>query len=78
MSTRQFAALIGFAFVAVWIALNVGYALLCLLGAGAFYAFAAVLEGEIDLGELQERVTQQPRGRNRTPPTTTIPRTRVQ
>jgi hypothetical protein len=78
MSTRQFAALIGFAFVAAWIALNVGYAVLCLVGAGAFYAFAAVLEGEIDLGELQARVTQQPRGRNRTPPTTTIPRTRVQ
>jgi hypothetical protein len=78
MSTRQFAALIGFAFVAAWIALNVGYAVLCLVGAGAFYAFAAVLEGEIDLGELQARVTQQPRGRHRTPPTTTIPRTRVQ
>ncbi|MDQ1714657.1 MAG: hypothetical protein QOC60_602 [Frankiaceae bacterium] len=78
MSTRQFAALIGFAFVAAWIALNVGYAVLCLVGAGAFYAFAAVLEGEIDLGELQARVTQQPRGRNRTPPTTTITRTRVQ
>jgi hypothetical protein len=78
MTTRHFAALIGFAFVAAWIVLSFGYALLCLIGAGAFYAFAAVLEGEIDLGELQARVTQQPRGRNRTAPTTAVPRTRVQ
>jgi hypothetical protein len=65
MTTRQFAALIGFAFVAVWIASNVGYALLCVIGAGVFYAFAAVVEGDIDLGELQARVTPPPPGRER-------------
>ena len=58
MTNRHFAALLGFAFVAAWIALNLGYAVLCLLGTGAFYAIAAVLEGDIDLGELQSRVTR--------------------
>jgi hypothetical protein len=78
MTTRHFAALIGFAFVAAWISLNFGDALLCVAGAGAFYALAAVLEGDIDLGELQARVTRQPPGRRRTPPATAIRRTRVQ
>jgi hypothetical protein len=78
MNTRQLAALLGFAFVAAWIALNLGYALLCLIGAGAFYALAAVLEGEIDLGELQSRVTQQPSGTARTPGTSAPRRPRVQ
>jgi hypothetical protein len=78
MTTRQFAALIGFAFVAVWIASNVGYAVLCVIGAGVFYAFAAVLEGDIDLGELQARVAQPP-GRDRTPRRTSpVRRARVQ
>jgi hypothetical protein len=57
MTDRHFAALMGFAFVAAWVTLNFGYALLCLFGAGVFYALAAVLEGDIDLGELQSRVT---------------------
>ena len=54
MSTKHFAALLGFAFVAAWISFNLGYAILCLLGAAAFYALASVLEGEIDLGEVQQ------------------------
>jgi hypothetical protein len=62
MNPRHFAALLGFAFVAAWIALSFGYAVLCLLGAGAFYAVAAVLEGDVDLGELQSRVTQRRSG----------------
>jgi len=78
MNTRQLAALLGFAFVAAWIALNFGYALLCLIGAGAFYALAAVLEGDIDLGELQSRVTQQPSEVPRTPGTSAPRRPRVQ
>jgi hypothetical protein len=78
MTTRHFAALMGFAFVAAWIALNLGDALLCAIGAGAFYALAAVLEGDIDLGELQARVTRQPPGRGRTSSTSAIRRTRVQ
>jgi hypothetical protein len=79
MTNRHFAALLGFAFVAAWIALNFGYALLCLLGAGVFYALASVLEGDIDLGELQSRVTQQPPpGAVRPPGASTVPRPRVQ
>jgi hypothetical protein len=78
MTDRHFAALIGFAFVAAWIALNFGYALLCLIGAGVFYALAAVLEGDIDLGELQSRVTQRPLDPDRAPGGGTIRRPRVQ
>jgi hypothetical protein len=78
MNTRQLAALLGFAFVAAWITLNFGYALLCLLGAGAFYALAAVLEGEIDLGELQSRVTQPAAGADRSTGTSGPRRPRVQ
>jgi hypothetical protein len=57
MNDRQFAALLGFAFVAAWIGFSFGYALLCLVGAGAFYLLAGVAAGSVDLGELQERVT---------------------
>jgi len=60
MTTRHLAALLGFAFVAAWIALSFGYALLCLAGAGVFYAVAAVLQGDVDLGELIDR-TRRPR-----------------
>ena len=48
--------------MAAWIAFNFGYALLCLAGAGAFYAIAAVLEGELDLGDVQQRL-RSPSGR---------------
>jgi len=78
MNTRHLAALLGFAFVAAWIALNFGYALLCLIGAGVFYALAAVLEGDIDLGELQSRVSQRPSGSDRAPGASGIRRPRVQ
>ena len=54
LSTKHFAALLGFAFVAAWISFNLGYAILCLAGAAAFYAIAGVAEGEIDLGEVQQ------------------------
>ncbi len=53
---RRFAAAAGFAFVAAWIGFNLGYALLCVIGALVFYAAASVLEGDIDLGELQDRL----------------------
>ncbi len=59
MSTKHFAALLGFAFVAAWIGFNFGLALLCLLGAGVFYFVASYLEGEVDLGELQARFSPQ-------------------
>jgi hypothetical protein len=75
---RAFAAGIGFAFVAAWIAFSFGEAILCLLGAAAFWAVAAVIEGDVDLGELQSRL----RGREEPsmPPPQPRPRvkTRVQ
>jgi hypothetical protein len=56
MNLKQFLALLGFLFVAAWVAFNFGYAILCLVGAGAFYAVGAVLQGEIDLGEVGSRL----------------------
>ena len=59
MTGRQFAAALGFAFVAVWITLSFGWALLCLAGAAAFYLVALVLERAlvgITLQELASRV----------------------
>lgn len=56
MTTKQFFALLGFLFVAVWVAENVGYALLCLVGAALFGAIGAIVEGELDLGDLQSRL----------------------
>jgi hypothetical protein len=56
MTTKQFAAVLGFGFVATWIALSFGYAILCLVGAAVFYGAAAVFQGEVDLGELQRRL----------------------
>ncbi len=55
MTQKQFAALLGFAFAAAWISFNIGYAVLCLAAAGVFYAGASFLQGELDLGELQDR-----------------------
>jgi hypothetical protein len=56
MNLKQFLALLGFLFVAAWIAFNFGYAVLCLVGAGLFYAIGALLQGELDLGEVQSRI----------------------
>jgi tetrahydromethanopterin S-methyltransferase subunit E len=78
MTTRHLAALVGFAFIATWIALSFGYALLCLLGAAVFYALAAVVDGGVDLGEVQARVTQQQLGRDRARRAAPVRRTRVQ
>ena len=63
INRKNVAALLGFAFVAAWISFNFGYAVLCLVGAGAFYGLAAVLEGDIDLSDLQARL-----GSDRSPP----------
>lgn len=70
MSTKHFSAFLGFAFVAAWIGFSLGDALLCALGAAAAYAGAAMLAGEIDLGELQGRVqrAQQPAPPSYVPP----------
>jgi hypothetical protein len=56
MNLKQFLGLLGFLFVAAWIAFNFGYAVLCLVGAGLFYAIGALLQGELDLGEVQSRI----------------------
>lgn len=53
---KHFLALLGFLFVAAWIAFNFGYAILCLVGAGLFYGIGAVVQGELDLGEVQSRM----------------------
>jgi hypothetical protein len=62
MTGRQFAAALGFAFVALWITLSFGWALLCLAGAAAFYLVALVLERAlvgITLQELASRVMRE-------------------
>lgn len=56
ITRKHLAAALGFAFAAAWIGLGFGDAVLCLLGAGAFYFVASFLEGEVDLGELQSRL----------------------
>lgn len=56
INLKQFLSLLGFLFVAAWIAFNFGYAILCLVGAGLFYAIGAVLQGELDLGDVQSRI----------------------
>ena len=56
MNFKQFLGLLGFLFVAAWIGFNFGYAILCLVGAGLFYAIGALLQGELDLGDIQSRI----------------------
>lgn len=57
ITSKHLAAALGFAFVAAWIGFSFGYAVLCLVGAGAFYLVAAYFEGELDLGELGDRLS---------------------
>ncbi|MGI8713706.1 MAG: hypothetical protein ACR2NR_11090 [Solirubrobacteraceae bacterium] len=61
MNPQQLAGLLGFLFVAAWIAFGLGDAVLCLVGAGVFYAVTAFYRGELDLAELQQRAARQPR-----------------
>ena len=57
MNTRKyFAAILGFAFVAAWIGIGFGNAVLCLVGAATFYAIIAFLEGDFDLADIQGRL----------------------
>lgn len=57
ITVKHLAALLGFAFVAVWIGANFGYALLCLLGALGFYAAASFFQGDLEreVGMIQSR-----------------------
>lgn len=76
MITRgQFAALLGFLFVAAWIGFDFGDAVLCLVGALVFYLAVAVFLGELHLGELQSRFGV--RGGAPPPPPPPMPRSRV-
>ena len=56
ITVKHLAALLGFLFVAMWILENFGYAILCLLGAGAFYAVVSFMQGDLDIGEVQSRL----------------------
>ena len=56
MNVKQQLGLLGFLFVAAWIGFNFGDAVLCLVGAVVFYTVGAVLQGELDLAELQARI----------------------
>ena len=56
MTTKHFFALMGFLFVAAWVAFNFGYAVLCLVGAVVFYFAAQFAEGGVDIGDLQSRL----------------------
>lgn len=70
MTQQQFAAILGFAFVAIWIASSLGDAVLCLLGAAAFWVVSSYLQGELDLQGINERLQgsqQSSQGTHRQP-----------
>lgn len=68
ISTRQFLAAVGFAFVAAWIGFdNFGYAVLCLVGLVVFYVAGIYLEGAVDVDEIQSRLTGRDRGGSNAP-----------
>lgn len=76
--TTHLAAALGFAFVAAWIAWSFGSAILCLIGAAVFYVVVAFRQGELDLAELQSRVSaRQPSAPVAPPPPMARPRGRV-
>lgn len=74
MTTKQFAALLGFAFVAAWIGFGLGDAILCAIGAGMLYLAAGVKDGEIDLADLQARLGNQANPSTPPPPASRVPR----
>lgn len=57
MTSPQFAALLGFLFVAAWVGFGFGNAVLCLIGAAVFMLASAFYRGELDLAALQERAS---------------------
>ena len=56
ITVKHYLGLLGFLFVAAWIGFDFGRAVLCLVGAVVFYLIGEVLQGELDLGEMQARV----------------------
>ncbi len=57
MTSQQFAALLGFLFVAAWVGFGFGDAILCLLGAAVFLLAGAFYRGELDVAAMQERAS---------------------
>jgi hypothetical protein len=57
MTSSQFAALLGFLFVAAWAGFGFGTAVLCLIGAIVFMLANAFYRGELDLAALQQRAS---------------------
>lgn len=56
ITIKHYLGLLGFLFVAAWIGFDFGRAVLCLVGAVIFYLIGEVLQGELDLGEMQARM----------------------
>jgi hypothetical protein len=60
ITLKHYLGLLGFLFVAAWIAFDFGRAVLCLVGAVVFYLIGEVVQGELDLGEMQARIRRPP------------------
>lgn len=60
ITVKHYLGLVGFLFVAAWIGFNFGDAVLCLVGAAVFYLIGEVVQGELDLGEMQARIRRPP------------------
>jgi hypothetical protein len=59
ITVKHYLGLLGFLFAAAWIAFHdFGDAVLCLVGAAVFYLIGEVVQGELDLGEMQARITR--------------------
>lgn len=73
MTAKQFAALLGFLFVAIWIRFDFGDAVLCLAGAAAFWIAAQLILGELNLAILQTRFGETlHRPTTQSPPSTRV------
>jgi hypothetical protein len=60
ITLKHYLGLLGFLFVAAWIAFDFGRAVLCLVGAVVFYLIGEVVQGELDLGEMQALIRRPP------------------
>jgi hypothetical protein len=60
ITLKHYLGLLGFLFVAAWLAFDFGRAVLCLVGAVVFYLIGEVVQGELDLGEMQARIRRPP------------------
>ena len=60
ITLKHYLGLLGFLFVAAWVAFDFGRAVLCLVGAVVFYLIGEVVQGELDLGEMQARIRRPP------------------